>query len=84
MNDRVVQLIPEGACFLLMVGDCYAECLSRGELAEFVRQAEAHLTPDATGLEVTRYEAVEDVLPPIAPPLSPEQQSEAKMAGERA
>ncbi|MGS1076680.1 hypothetical protein [Pseudoxanthomonas beigongshangi] len=83
MNDRAVQLIPEGACFLLMVGDCYAECLSRGELAEFVRQAEAHLTPDAAGLDVIRYEAVEDALPHIAPPLSPEQQSEAEQAGER-
>lgn len=84
MNNRVVQLVPEDDGFVLIVGIDYVECLTRGELAEFVRLAEAHLAPDATGLEVTRYEAVEDVLPPIAPPLSPTQQSEAEQAGERA
>lgn len=68
MNDRVVQLVPEDDGFVLIVGIDYVECLTRGELAEFVRLAEAHLTPDATGLEVTRYEVVEDTLPHIASP----------------
>ena len=87
MNVRNVCLVPEDENFVIVVGGCFVECLNAVELAELIRQGVAHLNASPVpvdGLEVTRYEAVEDHLPHIASPLSPEQQSEAEQAGERA
>ena len=79
MNVRQVALIPEDENFVIVVGGCFVECLNAVELSELVRQGSAHLNASPVpvdGLDVVRYEAVDDSL-------TPTEQSEAEMAQER-
>lgn len=87
---RDIRFVQDAGRHVLVTGGCWVESYSDDELLALGRaayaclaRAEANQAPDATGLEVAHYEVVEDVLPPIAPPISPTQQSEAEMAGER-
>lgn len=92
MANRAIRLEADGEGLWLEVGFCSVVYMTFEEAQELAYRVRAFLDASpipndvvsATGLEVTRYEAVEDVLPPIAPPLTPTQQSEAEMAGERA
>ena len=72
---RDIRFIQDAGRHVLVTGGCWVESYSDDELLALGRAAyaclgrgEADKAPDATGLEVTRYEAVEDTLPHITPP----------------
>jgi len=89
---RDIRFIQDAGRHVLVTGDFWVESYSDEELLVLGQLAYACATKAALaqaepvpvdGLDVTHYEAVVGTFPSIASPLSPEQQSEAEMAGER-
>ena len=83
MDIREIRFIREGETFVLMSGDRQVERYNAAEVLELGRLAFAGLAdlqnesrPSAAGLDVVRYEPVNDSL-------TPTEQSEAEMAQER-
>jgi hypothetical protein len=94
VRNREIRLEAEAEGLWLHVGLCSVVYLSFSEAQELQHRVRAFLDASpipnepvpTEGLEVVRYEPVEDVpdcLPAITPPLSPTEQSEAEMASER-
>lgn len=83
MDIREIRFIREGETFVLMSGDRQVERYNAAEVLELGRLAFAGLAdlqnesrPSAAGLDVVRYEPVNDSL-------TPTEQSEAEQAGVR-